>query len=107
MKRRDILKGLPFVGAAAVTPALATAAPISPRERLDIAIEELKAAAKEAYPQIETWVVGDGNTHNCPLVISGLAQLNPHPEPLLADDVKGTDAFAKWSAWESKRKKHG
>jgi hypothetical protein len=25
---------------------------------------------------------------------------NPYPDPLLADDVTGTDAYAKWSAWQ-------
>ncbi|MDK1493343.1 hypothetical protein QN219_25395 [Sinorhizobium sp. 7-81] len=52
--RRSILGGI--AATAAPLPAIAAPAPVlSPRERMQAALEELKAAAFEANPGIKKW----------------------------------------------------
>lgn len=74
MNRRDLLKGLPIAIAATSMPALASVPINSPRQRLDAAIAELKAAATEVYPDIQNWTVGEDGAKECPLLIAGLAK---------------------------------
>lgn len=66
--RRAVLGGL--AATAAPLPALAAAPPVlSPEERLEAAIEELKAAADAALPGIGKWQIARGNAKTCPLLV--------------------------------------
>jgi hypothetical protein len=101
MKRREFFKTLSVVGITASIPVLATTRSVSARERLDAAIDVLKAAATKVYPHIENWTAADDGAMQCALLISGVGKSNPYPEPVLSDEVTGTDALAKWHSWES------
>lgn len=94
------------VGAAVAVPAVAEPAP-TPRERLDAAITELKAAAAEIWPTADDWTIHvDGVVPSVPLMIAAydpnwnaLGKVKAYVDdgsPLLADDVTGTTEFAEW-----------
>lgn len=78
INRRLFLRNTAAAGAVAATiaaPVVAEAATVSPRERLDAAIAELKAAAEQIWPDIEDWTANTVSDENapyagCPLVIA-------------------------------------
>lgn len=70
MKRRAFLGG----AAAATLPlSNAVAVQISPKERLAAAVNELKAAAVAANPEIEKWEVKINPRMGCPVLIAGFS----------------------------------
>lgn len=103
MTRRAALAAIPAMGAAATVPA--TAAPaITPRERLNAAIDELKAAVTAMDPLASDWDIGWAVDESltirfCAMAKQGKAKVVTYVDdgsPLRADDVTGTTAYADW-----------
>lgn len=70
MDRRAFLKSAPAAGLAAIVPAAAVAARVTPEDRLEAAIAELKAAAEAIWPGANDWMVKLGGSPSAPLFIS-------------------------------------
>jgi hypothetical protein len=107
--RRLFLRNSAVAGAAAATaavPTVAEAKSISPRERLDAAIAELKAASEAIWPQIEDWTTHIDVTRAVPVMLVAFVpahlrgdEINVYVDdgsPLRADDVTGTTEYANW-----------
>lgn len=68
--RRLFLRSIPAAGAVVATPAIAEVGEVDPRERLDAAIAELKAAAKEIWPAADDWMVKLDASPSMPVFIN-------------------------------------
>lgn len=78
LSRRRLLRALPVSAAALALPAVVeAAAPTTAAERLAAAIEALKVAAAEVYPDIGNWRVALGNAEGCPLLVAAFAPVAP------------------------------
>lgn len=99
------------VGAAVAAPAIAAEPEMTPCERLDAAIAELKAAAKAIWPTADDWMIHVDASPSVPLMVAAydpgwqsrgqVAVYIDDGSPLRADDVTGTTAFADWEAASS------
>lgn len=59
-----------FLGGVAVSAFPVVAASLTPRERLDAAVAELKSAAAAAFPDIEHWRICIDEQKECPLLVA-------------------------------------
>lgn len=105
--RRTMLAAVPAMGTAAIVPAMAepVKAPIiTPRQRLNAAIDELKAAVTAMDPLAADWDIGWAVDESLTIRFCAMAKKNKAKvvtyvddgSPLLADDVTGTTAYADW-----------
>lgn len=107
--RRTFLRNTAVAGAVGATiaaPAVAAEPEMTPRQRLDAAIAELKAASTELWPTADDWTVRIKATPSVPLMIvaydpewKSRGEVKVYVDdgsPLLADDVTGTTAYADW-----------
>lgn len=102
INRRRFLTHTAIAGAVAATvaaPVIVEAATVSPRERLEAAIEELRSAMRACvfvHAPACSWsamLIGDRPSGKADIVI---ATCDNGKIDLLADDVMGTTAFADW-----------
>lgn len=105
--RRSILAAIPIAGMAPIVPAMVEPAPsISPCERLNAAIAELKAAVVAMDPLATDWDIGWAVDESLTIRFCAMAKKNKaravtyvdDGSPLLADDVTGTTAYTDWEA---------
>lgn len=68
--RRSFLKSVPACGMAAIVPVAALAARVTPEDRLEAAIAELKAAAEAIWPDANDWMVKLGASPSMPVFIN-------------------------------------
>lgn len=108
MTRRAALAAIPAMGAAAAVPAMAK--PVrTPRERLNAAIDELKAAVSAMDPLAADWDIGWAVDESLTIRFCAMAKKNKanvvtyvdDGSPLLSDDVTGTTAYADWESSEA------
>ena len=79
MLRRSFLRAVPIAAAAVALPVGAIQPNQSPSERLDAAIEELKAATEAVYPGVNRWAIirADDPAHSLPLVVAAKVAETP------------------------------
>ena len=101
------IAAIPAMGTAAIVPALAEpveAPAITPRQRLNAAIDELKAAVTAMDPLAADWDIGWAVDESLTIRFCAMAKKNKahvatyvdDGSPLRADDVTGTTAYADW-----------
>lgn len=94
LTRRLFLRNTAVAGAIAATavPAVAEPSILTPRERLDAAIEELKAASEAIWPDVNDWTVNIGLTDRVPVLVAAYTPLGremaepfrkPNPEAVI------------------------
>lgn len=70
MDRRSFLKSAPVAGLASIVPAAVAATRMTPKERLEAAIAELKAAAEQIWPNANDWMIKLGASPSMPVFIN-------------------------------------
>lgn len=109
ISRRSLLAAIPATGLAPIVPAMAEPVEvpaITPRQRLNAAIDELKAAVTAMDPLASDWDIGWAVDDSlairfCAIAKQGDAKVVTYVDdglPLRTDDVAGTTAFADWEA---------